>query len=87
MSLALGCSAVSPLHMANSYATLARGGVYMPPALVRKVETRTGRLLDYRDYARTTVFDRNVVAQIVDLMQDCVAEGTGILAKLPDRPV
>ncbi|MBX9723037.1 MAG: transglycosylase domain-containing protein, partial [Candidatus Obscuribacterales bacterium] len=87
LSLALGCSAVSPLHMANSYATLARGGVYMPPALVRKVETRTGRLLDYRDYERTTVFDRNVVAQIVDLMQDCVAEGTGILAKLPDRPV
>lgn len=87
LSLALGCSAVSPLNLANSYATLARGGVYMAPSMVRRVETRTGRVLEYFVSDCTTAFDRSNVAQIVDLMQDCVAEGTGQLAKLPDRPV
>ncbi|MBX9686186.1 MAG: PBP1A family penicillin-binding protein [Candidatus Obscuribacterales bacterium] len=87
LSLALGCSAVSPLHLANAYATLARGGVFMTPSLIRRVETRTGRVLDYFQAEQQTVFDRNAVAQVVDLMQDCVAEGTGQLAKLADRPV
>lgn len=87
LSLSLGCSAVSPLHMANAYATLARGGTFMTPVLVRRVETRTGRQLESFRQDISTNFDRNSVAQIVDLMQDCVAEGTGALAKLPDRPV
>lgn len=87
LSVSLGCSAASPLHVANAYATLARGGVFMTPQLVRRVETRAGRVLQYFTQESSTVFDRNSVAQIVDLMQDCVAEGTGTLAKLPDRPV
>lgn len=87
LSLSLGCSAVSPLHLANAYATLARGGVFMTPLLLRRVETRTGKLLDSFQPESTTVFDRDNVAHIVDLMQDCVAEGTGQLAKLGNRPV
>lgn len=87
LSLSLGCSAVSPLHMANAYATIARGGVFMPPCLIRKVESASGRSLDYFQSESQTVFDRNAVAQLVDLMQDCVCEGTGQLAKLKDRPV
>ena len=87
LSLALGCSAVSPLNLANSYATLARGGIYVAPSLVRRVESRTGKVLEYFSSESTAAFDRNTVAHVVDLMQDCVAEGTGQLAKLPDRPV
>jgi len=87
LSLSLGCSAVSPLHMANAYATLARGGVFMTPSLVRRVENRQGRVLENFQTESSTSFDRSAVAHIVDLMQDCVAEGTGQLAKLSDRPV
>lgn len=87
LSVSLGCSASSPLHVANAYATLARGGVFKAPRIVRRVETRAGRVLQFFNQESSTVFDRNSVAQLVDLMQDCVAEGTGQLAKLPDRPV
>jgi len=87
LSLSLGCSAVSPLHLANAYATLARGGTLMTPLMVRRVETRTGRLLETFSSESTFAFDRDNVAHVVDLMQDCVAEGTGQLAKLSDRPV
>src|SRR5207253_62433 len=55
LSLSLGCSAVSPLHLANAYATLARGGTYMTPMLVRRVETRTGRLLQVNSQEVNTV--------------------------------
>ncbi len=87
LSLALGCSAVSPLHMANAYATIARGGIFMTPSLVRRVETRAGRRLESFSQESSRVFDHQAVSQLVDLMQDCVAEGTGQLAKLADRPV
>lgn len=87
LSLALGCSAVSPLEMATAYATLARGGEYVAPYMVRKVETRDGRLLDLHYPERKQVFARDPVAKIVDVLQDCVAEGTGQLAKLKGRPV
>lgn len=87
LSLALGCSAVSPLEMANAYSTIARGGYYIAPYMVRKVETRTGRLLDMYYPQRIRVFEREPVAKTVDVLQDCVAEGTGQLAKLKGRPV
>lgn len=87
LALSLGCSAVSPLHLANAYATFARGGTYLTPLMVRRVETRTGRILDSFGQSSNTAFDHAAVAQLVDCMEDCVAEGTAQLAKLSDRPV
>lgn len=87
LALALGCSAASPLEMANAYATLARGGTRMRAIVIRRIEDRGGRTLYVTRQDRDTVFDINAVAQIVDLMQDVVASGTGVAAKLPDRPV
>ncbi len=87
LAMALGSSAVTPLEMANAYATFARGGEYMTPQMVRRAETKTGCPLDSFTPDHYSVFDRSHVAQLVDLMQDVVAHGTGQLAKLPDRPV
>lgn len=87
LALSLGCSAVSPLHMANAYATIARGGTYLSPVMIRRVESRTGRGLDSFGQSSNTAFDRAAIAQLVDCMEDCVAEGTAQLAKLSDRPV
>lgn len=43
LSLALGSSAVSPLEMANAYATLARGGEYVQPLMLRKIVDKQGK--------------------------------------------
>jgi 1A family penicillin-binding protein len=87
LALALGCSAASPLEMANAYATLARGGTRMRAIAIRRVEDRGGRTLLVTHQDSDNVFDIHAVAQIVDLMQDVVASGTGVAAKLADRPV
>jgi penicillin-binding protein 1A len=87
ISLALGCSAVSPLEMCGAYGTLARGGVYIKPSTIRRIDDKNGNVLRafYHDPER--VFETQPVAQIVDVLQEVVAQGTGTQAKLADRPV
>jgi penicillin-binding protein 1A len=87
ISLALGCSAVSPLEMAAAYGTLARGGVYMKPSTIRRIDDKNGNALRAFYYYPERVFETEPVAQIVDVLQEVVAQGTGTQAKLADRPV
>lgn len=86
-SLALGTCAVSPLEMATAYATLARGGVYMPPQVIRKIDTADGK--DNRTFHSTPSGNLPAaqVATLVDAMQDVVNRGTGTQARLPGIPV
>jgi membrane peptidoglycan carboxypeptidase len=82
-SLALGSCAVSPLELANAYATLARYGAYMPATTIRRIETNDGKLV--RDFTSGTSqnLPPDKVAQLVDVMQDVVRHGTGTAASLP----
>lgn len=87
ISLALGCSAVSPLDMASAYSTFARGGVYLKPTALRRIEDRNGLTLWCASMDRGRVFQTDKVAMLVDVLQEVVAQGTGTQARLPDRPV
>jgi penicillin-binding protein 1A len=87
LSLALGCSAVSPLEMAAAYATFARGGTYIQPYLIRRIENKTGYVLLSFKPRKRQEFSSESIAQLVDCLQDVVKEGTGTQAKLGDRPV
>lgn len=84
---ALGCSASSPLDLANAYATLARGGVYMKPMVLRHVDDKNGIILQTYHSREERVFQTEPVAQIVDVLQEVVVQGTGTQARLGDRPV
>lgn len=87
LALALGASAVSPLEMAEAYATLARGGVHEKPIFVRRLVSRNGKVLMESNVEAKQVFDPEPVAQLVDAMQDVVQKGTGTHAQLFGRPV
>jgi penicillin-binding protein 1A len=87
LSLALGSSAVSPLEMANAYATLARGGEFVDSQLVRRIEDVDGHVLKQYEQKRQRVFDAEPVAELVDALEDVVERGTGTRARLFDRPV
>jgi penicillin-binding protein 1A len=87
ISLALGCSAVSPLDMAAAYSTLARGGVYIKPSCIRRIDDKNGNNLWTYYPDKNQVFRSQPVAQLVDVLQEVVAQGTGAQAKLADRPV
>ncbi len=81
-STALGACAVTPLEMCTSYGTLARGGIYMAPQVLRSVQYEDGR--EYKVYRATPSanLDSESVAELVDVMQDVVKRGTGTRAQL-----
>jgi penicillin-binding protein 1A len=87
LSASLGCSAASPLEMATAYATLARGGVYHKPQILRRVEDKNGITLCSYYSGDERVFETQPVSDIVDILQEVVAQGTGTQARLGDRPV
>lgn len=86
ISLALGASAASPLDMAGAYATFARGGIVVPPQLVRRVDGRNGLLRDF-----SVNSSRNFAPGPIRMLMRCltavVTDGTGVEAQLPGRPV
>lgn len=86
-ALSVGYAAISPLEMTTAYATLARGGVYMEPQFIRRIEDADGNLVKRFDPKPETRFPKNSVAQLVSMMQDVVQRGTGLLARLPGLQV
>ena len=79
LSLALGSSAISPLDMATAYSTFARDGVSIKPTVIRRIENNNGQVLDAFTEQKTTVFPPEPVAELVDVLQDVVKYGSGIL--------
>lgn len=85
--IALGAAEVSPLNMANAYATLADSGRYKPTHFVTKVTDRHGNVLYEAKHEPAQNIDANVAAHITDALTSVVSEGTGKKASALDRPV
>ncbi len=74
--------AVTPIQMASAYATIANGGLWVRPHLVDHVgEGRSVRT------ARLRVVSRWVASQLMAMLKNVVAEGTGTLAAVPGYQV
>src|SRR6185369_16422684 len=82
-SLALGACAIAPLDMTTAYATLARGGIYMKPQVLRRIDSIDGTKQISPQLTSYTTLPTEAVAQLVDIMQDVVKIGTGTRAKMP----
>lgn len=85
LSLALGTAEVPMIEMANAYATLARGGLYLDPYAITRITDKRGRLLYQRSNAvpARRVFDPRTVEDLKDMMELVVREGTGRAAQGP----
>jgi penicillin-binding protein 1A len=68
---------VSPLEMASAYATLANGGVRVPPYAVTRVEDATGRVLLRNGPEPRRALTPEVAAAATDALRQVVARGTG----------
>jgi len=84
-SLVLGTNEVSPFEMASAYATLARGGTYIPPRLVSKVTDADGRVLPGPPPATKRAVKKETADIVTALLRQVVERGTGTAARL-DRP-
>ncbi len=86
-SVVIGAASVSPLQMADAYATLADGGVYHHPAFIARIVDRTGSVI-YRQPARgVRVIPQNIVGEADAAFQAVVQSGTGTAAQIPGREV
>jgi penicillin-binding protein 1A len=77
MSLALGTSEVSLIELAAAYASLARGGIYLPPFAIREITTKEGETLYNEDPTGEAVIDPVIAYTLVDMMREVIKSGTG----------
>lgn len=88
LSISLGSCELSPLTMARLYSTVASGGQARQPLVVTLIESSSGETLtDNRQVEPTLVFDKDVAAQLTEMLQRVVTRGTGKAAALGDIPV
>jgi peptidoglycan glycosyltransferase len=74
---------VTPLQMAEVAATIANGGVRMKPRLVERIVAKDGRVKESsRPSKAQTVMSKEAAAQLGQMMQHVVEEGTGTAARL-----
>jgi penicillin-binding protein 1A len=71
---------VSPLEMADAYATLASGGIHRNPIAIRRVEFPTGRIDHPEQADAKRVLPEAVAYEVTQLLQDNITGGTGTAA-------
>lgn len=79
LSLALGTSAVTLREMVAAYATIANGGHFIEPMIVRRVEDRNGRVLEefLSVQEAEPAMPRRQALELVNVMRGVIDEGTG----------
>ncbi len=88
LSLALGSYEVTPREMAGAYATLAAGGVYEQPILVKKITGPNGVEVKLPDRpAPRRVMEEAEAYVITSLLTSVVQDGTGKRARALGRPI
>jgi membrane peptidoglycan carboxypeptidase len=86
VGVTLGTAQVSPINMANAYATLANGGTRNEVHVVAKVVDKDGKVLyEAKDRSKRTV-DEDVTADVTYALQQVVEEGSGVEAQAIERP-
>lgn len=89
-SFTLGSMEVTPLAMANAYATFAAHGVYCKPRSILEIRDRDNRSLDVPDEDCTQVISQDVAdgvtAILTGVIDGPITGRTGAAMSLADRP-
>ena len=89
--IALGSATVSPVNMANGYATIANGGRVHAPYIIEKVVNKDGEtIFDHSvtdDQAIDETQGADIAADVTYAMQQVVESGSGFEAAALGRPV
>jgi penicillin-binding protein 1A len=79
-SEALGAVSVSPLEMADAYATIASGGVHHPPTAITKVVFPDGSVVNMGSPAGNRVFSEGESYAATQVLKTVIQSGTGTAA-------
>jgi membrane peptidoglycan carboxypeptidase len=87
-TITLGVEEVTPLEMANAFATLANEGVHCEPFVITKVTTPSGKvLLRQKKGQCEQAISRDIADQVAGMLELVVTQGTGTAASLGRWPV
>ena len=87
-SLALGTSEVSPLELVSAYAPFANGGRLIAPYVVRRVITRSGKMLyERKGSGLGRVIAPAPLGKLNYMMRQVVANGTGRAARFSGHDI
>jgi len=89
-SITLGSATISPINMANAYATIANGGRFHAPYIIDKVESKDGEVLYDHSVSDKQAIDEeqgsDIAADVSYALQQVVQSGTGTAALGLGRP-
>ena len=84
--VALGSATVSPINMANAYATIANGGRAAEPFIIEKVVDRSGETRYQHRVADSEAVEQDIDRDVSYALQQVVTSGSGTAALELDRP-
>lgn len=84
-AISLGSKGISPLNMANAYATFANRGTYCTPTAIESIKTADGKSLEVPKTSCTKAMSERTADTINALLRDVVDSGTGEKAGLTSR--
>jgi penicillin-binding protein 1A len=73
---------VSPLEMANAYATLASGGMRNTPTAIRRIEFPDGHVEQQKKPKRERAFSDGVTYEVTKILEKNIQAGTGTRAQI-----
>ena len=85
--VALGSATVSPINVANAYATLANEGQAAEPYIIEKVVDRNGETRYTHKVKDSRTVDADIAADVTYALQQVVQSGSGTAAQALGRPV
>jgi penicillin-binding protein 1A len=86
-SVALGSEEVNLLEMTSAFLPFARSGLKVPIYTVRKVATKSGKVVfEYQPPEPERVMDETIATEMTSMMYGVMAAGTGRNAWLGGRP-
>jgi 1A family penicillin-binding protein len=80
-SLALGSGLVTPLDLTTAYAVFPNGGYRVTSRGIQSVENAAGETVEYAHVEKERILPEDVAFQMVTMLQDVVARGTGASAR------
>ena len=80
-SLALGSGLVTPLELTTAYAVFPNGGYHVKAKGIQSVENAAGETVEYAHVEKERILPADVAFQMVTMLEDVVARGTGASAR------
>lgn len=73
--------AITPLHLASAYATIANGGVMMKPYLVEQIADRSGREVRFSPQPVRRVVSEKTADVVTELIRSAVEGGESVILR------